>query len=56
MFLGFWVCLYLLWNRIMFMGLFIFDEVQMFTHCAQIFCGETLKKFPLDHSLGKNLN
>ena len=26
-----WVCLYLLWNRIMFPGLFIFDEVQMFT-------------------------
>ena len=39
-----------------FMGLFIFDEVKMFIHCAQILCGETLKKFPLDHSLGKNLN
>ena len=24
--LGFWVCLYLLWNRIMFLGLFIFAE------------------------------
>ena len=40
----------------MFLGLFIFDKLKMFIHCAQILCGETLRKFPLDHSLGKNLN
>ena len=39
-----------------FVDLFIFDEVKVFIHCAQILCGETLRKFSLDHSLGKNLN
>ena len=39
-----------------FLDLFIFDDVKVFIHCAKILCGETLRKFPLDHSLGKNLN
>ena len=35
--LYFWVCLYLLWNRIMFLGLFIFAEDLILVLCLSKF-------------------